>query len=68
MPLDPFDEHFDLPEAHIEKAQIVLSAMIVGQGDKRLARLGILESDAAQLLGKVLAGLHPGQSSWSGRR
>lgn len=50
MLLDPFEEQFDLPACFAERAYGGRrQGRVVGQEDQRLARVGILEANAAQL-------------------
>ena len=61
--LDPFEEQFDLPAVLVERADRQRRQCgVVGQEGQRLARLGVLEFDAPQVLGvianRVLAGEH----------
>ena len=54
MLFDPFEEQLDLPAALVERADRQRrQCRVVGQEDQRLARLGILEFDAPQMLGVI---------------
>ena len=54
--LDPLEEQLDLPAALVQRGDRQRrQGRVVGQEDQRLARLGILEADAPQVLGQLLA-------------
>src|ERR1039458_10876848 len=56
MLLDPLEEQFHLPATFVERADGgCRKGEFVGEEHQRLARIGILESDAAQRFGIVLA-------------
>ena len=62
MLLDPREEQIDLPAAHIESADgRCRKGALVGDEHQRLARLGVLEADAPQVLAIELAGLDAGE-------
>jgi hypothetical protein len=55
MLLDPFEEQFHLPAILIERADSCRrKCHLIGEENKRLVGLGILESNAAQMRGVVL--------------
>ena len=53
--LDPFEEQLDLPATFVERGNRQGGQRrVVGQKDQRLARFGVFESDAPQVLGVLL--------------
>jgi len=53
--LDPLEEQLDLPPALVQRADgQCRQRRVVCQEDQRLARLGVLESNAPQMLGILL--------------
>jgi hypothetical protein len=58
MLLDPFEEQLDMPMVLVERADRGgRQGHLIGEEDQRLAGLGILEANAAQLRGIVLLGV-----------
>jgi UDP-glucose 4-epimerase len=60
MLLDPFEEQLDLPTVLVQGCDGQRwQCHVVGQKDQHLSRLRVLELDAPQVLGVVLAGVVP---------
>ena len=60
MLLDPFEEQLDLPTVLVQGCDGQRwQCHVVGQKDQHLSRLRVLELDAPQVLGVVLAGVLP---------
>ena len=58
MLLDPLEEQLDMPTILVERTDGGRrECHLIGEEDERLAGLGILESNAAQLRGIVLLGV-----------
>ena len=58
MPLDPFEEQFDLPAAFVERADgRGRKPELVGEEHQRSSRFGVPEADAPQVFGIMLAGV-----------
>gem|GEM_PF-1961376 len=56
--LDPLEEQFDLPPAFVKRGDGECGqCCVVGQKHQRLARLGVFEPNAPQVLGVMLAGV-----------
>ena len=54
MLLDPFEEQLHLPSIFVERGDLQgRERHVVGQEDKRLARLRVFETDTSQVLGIV---------------
>lgn len=64
MLLDPFEKQFHLPARFVERADGgCRQDEVVGEEHQRLAGFGILESDAAQMFGIVLAAIDAGKGN-----
>ena len=71
MLLDPFEEQLDLPAAFVERGDGQgKQCGVVGQKHQRLARLGVVEANAAQMIRVMFshsAGVERQSSGTAGR-
>ena len=64
MLLDPFEEQLHLPSILVERGDLQgRERHVVGQKDKRIARLWVFETDTSQVLGIVLRSVEASESN-----